>query len=256
MRRRSLPLWMLSIAAACMISILILVVVLIPLEWRRYGTTRWSELGDTFHARLLVEGVQAVYDEVPLLYSIDAYSRSAFYPFVQLVPLCKATKMSMSYETAQNNVRFYVTIVQRNKPIIAFSDQKHFPDAEKRTRLLFASYFRGTRWWHGLVQQVRENTRDHTDYVRKIVTKWCGYSVSPRPMPVLPSYDLPRTPEEGKHYIRWLSELIGFGQLVDGWGQPVRWDVHKSYISLHSAGADRRWNTADDIVARLPLSQN
>jgi len=239
-----------------MIGILLLVVVLIPLEWRRYETTQWTKLGDTFHARLLVEGVQTVYEKVPILYSLAAYQRSAFYPFAQSVPPCEATKISMSYETVQNKIKFYVTIVRRDKRIITnFSEQKDFPDAEKRTRRLFASYLSGTRWWYGLVQQVRANTHERTDYVRKIVSKWCGYSVTLRPMPVLPSYDLPRTPEEGEHYIRWLSELIGFDHLVDGWEQPVRWEVRKSYIGVRSAGVDGRWNTADDIVARLRLSQ-
>jgi hypothetical protein len=256
MGRRSLPIWILSLSATCMIGILLLVVVLIPLEWRRYETTQWTKLGDTSHARLLVEGVQTVYEKVPILYSLDTYQRSAFYPFAPPVPLCKATRMSLSYETTQRKMRFYVTVVRRDKRVIIFSEPKDLPDAEKRTRQLFASYLRGTRWWYGLVQQVRANTHERTDYVRKIVSKWCGYSVTLRPMPVLPSYDLPHTPEEGRHYIRWLSELIGFDQLVDGWGQSVRWEIRKSYIVLRSAGADRRWNTTDDVVVRLRLGQN
>jgi hypothetical protein len=256
MGRRSLPIWILSLSATCMIGILLLVVVLIPLEWRRYETTQWIKLGDTFHARLIVEGVQTVYERVPILYSLAAYQRSAFYPFAHPVPPCEATTMSMGCETAQNMVIFRVTIVQRERRIIISSQPKNLPAAEKRTRQLFASYLSGTRWWYGLVQQVRANTHERTDYIRKIVSKWCGYSVTLRPMPVLPSYDLPRTPEEGRHYIRWLSELIGFDQLVDGWGQSVCWEIRKSYIVLCSAGADHQWDTADDVVARLRLGQN
>ncbi|GIV87045.1 MAG: hypothetical protein KatS3mg054_1074 [Chloroflexus sp.] len=257
MKKSSLYVGISGLVATIVMSILLLIVVVIPLEWRRYEASQWPRLADSFHARILLKGVETVYERVPIIYILDTYSRSAFYPFVQLVPTCDAKNISMNYSIKNYNnkyfIEFYSTIVYKDKTITITGVQKDLPDEVQRTRMLFAAYLKGTRWWYKLIRQARIETEEHTNYVIKISSKWCKYTAIPRPIPVLPPYNLPRTPQEAEHYIQWLSTVTGLQPLVDGWGQAVHWEVRAGHLNLRSAGADHRWNTADDIVVQLQL---
>lgn len=214
---------------------------------------RQRETRDRIYLRVACLTAKHVYERTGILYSdLASVEASPFFPFLPPTASCSRLRTSLTVRRDAAHLT-WVAHIQGGYDKRPLSVSSPLLSPEERTRRQLSVLAKGPAGMIHLAQQVRAIVSQQmpTQTLPQYWRQQCESILLAKSVPVSVSLGVP---VNVRLYESWLRRFWGDAMLSDAWGTQVRLRWEKDKLMVQSAGADRVWDTADDMTVERRLA--
>lgn len=183
---------------------------------------------------------------------------SPFFPFEPPIHSCGEGQFVLTFRPTGQVVQWNIKWIGKEV------SEKHFYilrsrrlSENERTRLLLRALVQSPAWWYtqieGLYKRFEAEGLRTPEFVSRYWNQKCPDTLRIKDLVKLRRQTVALQHLPRRNYLsahrEFLSRSLGIA-FLDAWGHPIRLEWREGFLVASSAGADGRWGTADDLIAK------